>query len=284
MSNPTSNFGWQMPTSSDLVTDLPADFEVFGQAVDTSLADLKGGTTGQVLAKASGTDMDFTWVAQDDSNAIQNALLTTTGDTIYASGASTPARLGIGTTGQVLTVSGGVPAWATPGGATLNTSLITNGTTTSGTSLTLSSLTSYDQLFLGLSGLNSSANGSRLRIKINGVTSGVYAIMAIENRLGSSFAGTGFVGGTQSAFYAGNNYGFRNTDANGTLIAMTNCKSSSGFTNVAINSTFEHFQGSDRVIFTAENVFGSNATVSSITIDWEDGNTFTAGTYRLYGA
>lgn len=61
MSNPTSNFGWQMPTNTDLVSQLPADFEVFGQAVDTSLADLKGGTTGQVLAKATATDMDFTW-------------------------------------------------------------------------------------------------------------------------------------------------------------------------------------------------------------------------------
>jgi hypothetical protein len=65
MTNPTSNFGWQMPTSTDLVTDLPADFETFGQAVDTSLADLKGGTTGQILSKASNTDMDFTWVAND---------------------------------------------------------------------------------------------------------------------------------------------------------------------------------------------------------------------------
>jgi hypothetical protein len=65
MTNPTSNFGWQMPTSTDLVTDLPADFETFGQAVDTSLADLKGGTTGQILAKASNTDMDFSWVAND---------------------------------------------------------------------------------------------------------------------------------------------------------------------------------------------------------------------------
>jgi hypothetical protein len=63
MTNPTSNFNWQMPTASDLVTDLPADFETFGQAVDTTLADLKGGTTGQILSKASGTDMDFTWVA-----------------------------------------------------------------------------------------------------------------------------------------------------------------------------------------------------------------------------
>jgi hypothetical protein len=65
MTNPTSNFGWQMPTSTDLVTDLPADFETFGQAVDTSMADLKGGTSGQILAKASNTDMDFTWVTND---------------------------------------------------------------------------------------------------------------------------------------------------------------------------------------------------------------------------
>jgi len=73
MSNPTSNFNWQMPTNTDLVSQLPADFEVFGQAVDTSLADLKGGTTGQVLAKNSNTDMDFTWVAQDDISLAINA-------------------------------------------------------------------------------------------------------------------------------------------------------------------------------------------------------------------
>jgi hypothetical protein len=38
MANPTSSFGWQMPTATDLVTDLPADFEVFGQAVDTDFS------------------------------------------------------------------------------------------------------------------------------------------------------------------------------------------------------------------------------------------------------
>jgi hypothetical protein len=63
MTNPTSNFGWQMPTAVDLVTDLPADFEVFGQAVDTSMADLKGGTTGQILSKATNADMDFVWTS-----------------------------------------------------------------------------------------------------------------------------------------------------------------------------------------------------------------------------
>jgi hypothetical protein len=68
MSNPTNPFNWQMPTPTDLVTDLPADFEVFGQAVATSMADLLGGTTGQILSKASNTDMDFTWIANDQGD------------------------------------------------------------------------------------------------------------------------------------------------------------------------------------------------------------------------
>lgn len=57
-----------MPTSTDLVTDLPADFEVFGQAVATSMADLLGGTTGQILSKNSNTDMDFVWIANDQGD------------------------------------------------------------------------------------------------------------------------------------------------------------------------------------------------------------------------
>lgn len=57
-----------MPTATDLVTDLPADFEVFGQAVASSMADLLGGTTGQILSKATNTDMDFTWIANDQGD------------------------------------------------------------------------------------------------------------------------------------------------------------------------------------------------------------------------
>ena len=78
MSNPTTPFSWQMPTNTDLVTDLPADFEVFGQAVATSMADLLGGTTGQVLSKNSNTDMDFTWIEQDDSTISFNPQTGTT--------------------------------------------------------------------------------------------------------------------------------------------------------------------------------------------------------------
>jgi hypothetical protein len=83
MANPTTNYGWPMPTSTDLVTDLPADFALFGQPVDTSLKALNPETT--------------------------------LGDIAYRSATSnTNTRLGIGTAGQVMTVAGGVPSWAAP--------------------------------------------------------------------------------------------------------------------------------------------------------------------------
>jgi hypothetical protein len=66
------------------------------------MADLLGGTTGQVLSKASNTDMDFSWVAADDTNAIQNAIVDAKGDLIAASAADTPARLAVGNNGETL--------------------------------------------------------------------------------------------------------------------------------------------------------------------------------------
>jgi hypothetical protein len=61
MSTTTPNFGWVVPTSSDLVKNGAVAIETLGDSIDASMVDLKGGTTGQVLSKTSATDMDFTW-------------------------------------------------------------------------------------------------------------------------------------------------------------------------------------------------------------------------------
>ena len=63
-----------------------------------------------------------------DTTGMTNPM-TTTGDTIYSSSGSTPARLGIGSTGQVLTVAGGLPTWATPAGGGSGLTLIAPSST-----------------------------------------------------------------------------------------------------------------------------------------------------------
>jgi hypothetical protein len=98
MATTTPNFGWAVPTSTDLVKDGAVAIETLGDSIDASLVDLKGGTTGQVLTKASGTDMDFSWTAVDPL-----VILDAKGDLITATAADTPARLAVGTNGQVLT-------------------------------------------------------------------------------------------------------------------------------------------------------------------------------------
>jgi len=63
----TTNFGWETPDDTDLVKDGAAAIRTALGGVDTSFVDLKGGTTGQLLSKASNTDLDFSWAAPNAS-------------------------------------------------------------------------------------------------------------------------------------------------------------------------------------------------------------------------
>ena len=140
MATTTPNYGWSVPTSTDLVKDGATAIETLGDSIDASFVGLKGGTTGQVLSKTSGTDLAFTWVAQDDSNAIQNAIVDAKGDLIGATAADTPTRLAVGTNGQVLTADSAEATglkWATPAVSASALTLISSQSFSAVTSTTI---------------------------------------------------------------------------------------------------------------------------------------------------
>jgi len=272
MANPTTNFGWQMPTSSDLVTDLPADFEVFGQAVDTALMDLKGGTTGQVLKKNTNTDMDFVWAA--DSAGMTNPM-TTTGDMIYSSSGSTPARLGIGTSGQVVGIAAGVPAWVTPvaGGMTelATGSLSTNITTISGIS------GSYKDLVIRLDDVVTNADGG-IYIRFNSDSASNYLYSYTNSKSGTvSSSGLGDTGLLVLPTL--------NSTATEVQIMTTvyNYASSATYKVANWNSVGLHPISSPIVTsFDGGGGYKATTAITSVSIKAESTNTLT-GTYYIYG-
>ena len=72
----TTNFGWTTPDNTGYVKDGALAIRTLGSAIDTSLVDLKGGTTSQVLSKTSNTDMDFTWVSLTGMTLLSTTTLT----------------------------------------------------------------------------------------------------------------------------------------------------------------------------------------------------------------
>lgn len=212
------NFSWPEPDNTDLVKNGALAIRTAVDAIDSSMADLKGGTTGQVLSKTSGTDLDFTWTTAS-SGGIPATILDAKGDIIAATAADTASRLAVGTNGQVLTADSTAATglkWATPsaggGGkvlqvvnATYNTAVSSSSATFADTGLTATitptSATSKILVLVNQSGLKKTAGAANtfLGVKLlRGSTTLVafedtatFTNSAQENRVGG--AGTNYL-------------------------------------------------------------------------------------------
>lgn len=245
--------------------------------IQTQFSNISG-SKAQPTEPSSPTD-GMIWVDTDgsttDANFIANTLTSTTGDIIYASSANTPARLGIGSTSQVLTVSGGVPTWATPasGGMTLLSTTSLTGATT-----TISSISSsYVDLYLVISGVsNATADGDKIRVAVNGNTNTAYGQSGVFT-LPSTLA----TGGLNGDYIRTTGVNFaRAATTNIFVLQLYNYASATTYKqwkfDWGIQSTSTYYSGN------ASGFINSTTAISSLVFSASGGDLST-GTVLLYG-
>ena len=199
-------------------------------------------------------------------SGIQETKLTTTGDTLYASAANTAARLGIGSTGQVLTVASGLPSWATPSSGSYT--LLTSGTL-SGASVSLTSISqSYQDLQLIMTDVVPATSGEGIVLEINA--------------------------GANNYFYATVNANGTWTTTNNTNILATSGQSTSkqymtmnisNYTST-LASAFSTWGWCNDTSQLKRNYIGfirAGAAITSIQMKVQDATNYTSGNYYLYG-
>jgi hypothetical protein len=267
----TTNFGWTTPADTDLVKDGAAAIRTLGSSIDTSLVDLKGGTTGQVLTKASNTDLDFNF-----TSPLSNPL-TTTGDIIYSSSGSTAARLGIGTATQILAVNSGAtaPEWvAAPssGGMTL---INTGGTALTGSSVAISSIpATFNDLQICIRGFRPATDGTDIQMRFNSDTNTRY------RRVNSFSSGTGTFNETSMKISDDTDNGVDTGFITMTITDYANTSTWKSFFGYAVHSDHTTPANADYDFYMG--IYNQTAAIDSLTFFPGSGN-WTSGTVFVYG-
>lgn len=255
MATTTPNYGWSVPTSTDLVKDGATAIETLGDSVDATVKALNPETTLGDIAYRSST-------------------------------ANTNTRLGIGTTGQVLTVSGGLPAWATVGASAANYTLLnTGGTALSGSQETvISGISGKESIAIFIAGASSADASSQIWIRINGLSTTVYNTHGfyVTNpaTYAKSFLGVG--GGNSDnkidlAYMSDNN-----SSAVRGYVMFEGCNSAGAKVFHSAGGASNPSSSQDSFAFSLGG-YVTAAAITSITVRSSSGN-FDAGTVYVYAA
>lgn len=251
----TTNYAWETPDDTDLVKDGAAAIRTLGSSIDTTTKALNPSTT--------------------------------LGDIEYRSStANTNTRLGIGSTGQVLTVAGGVPSWAAAASTAKSYSLLNAGGTalTGSTTVTVSGISGIEDLLILVNTASSANASAEFLIRFNGDTGTNYSWLGGSIEALSTY-GAGVVdavgGMTETSLILGK----LPTSASGKIRAglkVSGC-SGSGFKvfQATTGSEFVSGQTNQRSSFTTGLWNGS--AVTSVSITSTSGN-LDGGTIYVYGA
>ena len=240
----TTNYAWETPDDTDLVKDGAAAIRTLGSSIDTTTKALNPSTT--------------------------------LGDIEYRSStANTNTRLGIGTSGQVLTVSGGgVPSWATAPAANSMT-LLASGTL-SGASLDLTSISgSYQDLRLVIRNLLPATDATKLRLRFNNdSTANRYQWNSVAN--GIAF---------DVSYIELQSYGIDNATSQGiNIIDIPDYANSTTWKFCVSNNFNNNSTTSTNVNIDSlyKGIYNQTAAITQLNLYMSSGN-FTSGNYYLYG-
>ena len=215
-----------------------------------------------------------TWDIIDDVQSIINAA----GDLLYGTANDTVGRLGIGTNGQVLTVSSGLPSWQTPVTPDTGSETLLGTFSLTGPTVTISGINqTYKHLRLEVVNAYVSAGGFQLGIYFNGDTSSIYSRAGFRLQPGG--------GGT---FTGGANENFPRIP-----VGFTNMPTAAGsaideilITNYSVTDHFKMVKNwghveTNNVYFQVAN-YRSASAITSVTL-YAGGTNFSGGTVRVYG-
>ncbi len=291
MANPTTNYGFVLPTSSDLVTDLPADFDVALQGVDTRLKALQPGTTlgdlayssatantntrlgigtsGQVLAVSGGGVPAWTTTADVTP-------LTTKGDVFTFT--TVDARLGVGANGTVLTADSAEATglkWATAGAASPDWALVSTTATTSGASITISGLGSYKSLLVLCTTVGFAGN-DQLIVQVNGSSTGNYFSFGLRADGTGLFNGES--GSNQTLWSMGGAASARRINSS---LFLRDCQTTGFKTGQIIGG--DETAATSAVQQIRQVMWANSATISSLVFS-SFSNNFDEGSIAIYGS
>ena len=251
----TTNYGWTTPDDTALVKDGAAAIRTLGSSVDTTTKALNPSTT--------------------------------LGDIEYRSStANTNTRLPIGSTGQILTVSGGVPAWATPAGSNANYSLLNTGGTslTGATTITVSGISGMSKLFVLVNDASSANALSEIRIRLNTDSTTNYGYSAARFDATSTYAANSLtVESSTSTNYILLALTSSNAGSGATGYCAIDGANSSGIKTFAYSGSASASGGNNQSAYWGGGVYRGTSTISSISIVSATGN-FDGGTIYVYGS
>jgi len=242
----TTNYGWTTPDDTSLVKDGASAIRTLGTSVDTTTKNLNPETTlGDIAYRSSTSNVN--------------------------------TRLGIGSTGQVLTVAAGVPSWAAVAGGK-NWSLLNSGgtTLTGATTITVSGISSKDNVMVIVDGASATLE-TELSIRFNTDTAGNYATFGQQFNYPGSYQVQAKVMTFTATSIPLAKQGFNGGDTSTGFLIMQGANSS----GLKVYQSLGAGESENNKFYNLGGYYNSASTISSVSIVSSIGN-FDAGKIYIY--